>query len=133
MKNYNYLIFILSIITVAFNQANAQVKINSEGQVKIFGENEADDPNYDLSMQVYGKFGSTLSNGKIGIGDYGRINYNGANVFIGELGTDWDSDWLDLHGKKGIYLTYEQGYDYNDVIGKWDIDQPDRFQFEVDV
>ncbi|WP_340112982.1 tail fiber domain-containing protein [Maribellus mangrovi] len=97
------------------------------------GDRETDDPNKDLSMQVFGKYGTYLTNGKIAVGDYGRVENNGANVFVGELGTNWDSDRLELHGKKGIYLTYEQGYDYGDIIGKWDIDQPDRFQFEVDV
>ena len=132
MKKYIYTIIIL-LTTIITLQTNAQIKINSDGQIKIFGENESDDPDKDLSMQVYGKYGSTFSNAKIGIGDYGRVNNNGANVFIGELGTNWDSDRLDLHGKNGIYLTYQQGYDYNNIVGKWDINQPDRFQFNVDV
>lgn len=111
----------------------AQIKVNSDGQVKIFGDIDGDDPNNDLSMQIYGPYGQNLANGKLGFGDYGRVAYNGSNVFIGELGTNWDSDKLQLHGKNGVYLTYGQGYDYGDIIGKWDISEPDRFKFEVDV
>lgn len=133
MKTYIILISAIIVAMTATQQLNAQIKVNSDGQIKIFGERETDDPNKDLSMQVLGKYGTYLTNGKIAIGDYGRVENNGANVFIGELGTNWDSDRLELHGKKGIYLTYEQGYNHGDIIGKWDIDQPDRFQFEVDV
>lgn len=84
-------------------------------------------------MQVYGRYGQYLSNGKVGFGDYGITALNGSNVFIGELGTNWDSDKLQLHGKNGVYLTYGKGYDSGDIIGKWDIAEPDRFKFEVDV
>lgn len=132
MKKYIYLIVIV-LLTIFATQIQAQIKVNADGQVKIFGDRDGDDVNKDLSMQVYGKYGTYLANGRIGIGDYGRESHNGANVFIGELGTNWDSDRLQLHGKKGIYLTYEQGYAHNDIIGKWDINEPDRFKFEVDV
>ena len=84
-------------------------------------------------MQIYGPYTQYLANGKLGFGDYGRVEYNGSNVFIGELGANWDSDKLQLHGKKGVYLTYGQGYDHGDIIGKWDISEPDRFKFEMDV
>ncbi|WP_340112984.1 tail fiber domain-containing protein [Maribellus mangrovi] len=133
MKKYIILISAFVTIMITNQQLNAQIKVNSDGQIKILGDRETDDPNKDLSMQVFGKYGTYLTNGKIAVGDYGRVENSGANVFIGELGTNWDSDRLELHGKKGIYLTYEQGYNYGDIIGKWDIDQPDRFQFEVDV
>ncbi len=132
MKKYIYPLFIV-ISLVSTLSLNAQIKVNSDGQVKIFGDRETDDPDLDLSMQVYGKYGEYLTNGRIGIGDYGRVINNGANIFIGELGTNWDSDRLELHGKKGIYLTWGRGYDYNEIIGKWDINEPDRFKFEVDV
>ncbi len=132
MKKYIYPLFIV-ISLVSTLSLNAQIKVNSDGQVKIFGDRETDDPDLDLSMQVYGKYGEYLTNGRIGIGDYGRVVNNGANIFIGELGTNWDSDRLELHGKKGIYLTWGRGYDYNEIIGKWDINEPDRFKFEVDV
>lgn len=132
MKKYIYPLFI-AILLISTQSLNAQIKVNNEGQVKIFGDRESDDPNLDLSMQVYGRYGDYLTNGRIGIGDYGQVSRNGSNIFIGELGTNWDSDRLQLHGKKGVYLTWGRGYDYNEIIGKWDINEPDRFKFEVDV
>lgn len=129
MKKYIYPICII-LFLVSTISLSAQIKVNSEGQIKIFGDRDGDDPNKDLSMQVYGQYGSYLTNGKIGIGDYGRAAQNGSNVFIGELGTNWDSDRLQLHGKKGIYLTWGRGYDYNEIIGKWDINEPDRFSLK---
>jgi len=113
--------------------SQAQIRVNSEGQIKINGDLVGDDPNKDLSMQIYGPYTQYLANGRIGFGDYGRVELNGSNVFIGELGTNWDSDKLQLHGKKGIYLTYDQGYNSNKIIGKFDIAEPDRFKFELDV
>jgi len=132
MKRYFYLILTFTLLVYS-DQLFSQIKVNSDGQVKIFGDRDGDDLGKDLSMQIYGKYGSFLANGRLGIGDYGRVIHNGSNVFIGELGTNWDSDRLQLHGKNGIYLTYSQGYEYNNIIGKWDIEQPDRFQFNVDV
>jgi hypothetical protein len=38
-------------------------------------------------------------------------------VFVGEIGSNFDSDKLELCGSKGIYLTWGQGYDYNNIIG----------------
>lgn len=130
-KNILFISAILLFVNLFTIQA--QIQVNSDGQVKIFGNIETDDPNKDLSIQIYGKYGQYLANGKLGFGDYGRVAYNGSNVFIGELGTNWDSDKLQLHGKKGIYLTWGRGYDYNEIVGKWDISQPDRFSFETDV
>lgn len=132
MKKNIFLAFIILLITISYS-TNAQIQVDSDGQVKVFGNRESDDPNNDLSMQIYGPYGNYLANGKLGFGDYGSVSLNGSNVFIGELGTNWDSDKLQLHGKKGIYLTYGRGYDYGNIIGKFDISQPDRFSFEVDV
>src|SRR5690554_1243939 len=132
MKKNIFLTLVVSFFVVSFS-SKAQIQVDSDGQVKVFGNREGDDLNNDLSMQIYGPYGEYLANGKLGFGDYGRVAYNGSNVFIGELGTNWDSDKLQLHGKKGIYLTWGRGYDYNEIIGKWDISQPDRFSFETDV
>jgi len=132
MKKNIFLAFIILLITISYS-TNAQIQVDSDGQVKVFGNRESDDPNNDLSMQIYGPYGDYLANGKLGFGDYGSVSLNGSNVFIGELGTNWDSDKLQLHGKKGIYLTYGRGYDYGNIIGKFDISQPDRFSFETDV
>ncbi|MCG6191419.1 tail fiber domain-containing protein [Maribellus maritimus] len=132
MKKSIFPIYVILFLVFSIS-SQAQIKVNSDGQVKIFGDIESDDANKDLSMQIYGSYGQYLANGKLGFGDYGRVELNGSNVFIGELGTNWDSDRLELHGKKGIYLTYGYGYNNGDIIGKWDISQPDRFSFETDV
>lgn len=132
MKN-NIILILTIIFSITVITGKSQIQVDSDGQVKVFGNIETDDPNNDLSMQIYGKYGQYLANGKLGFGDYGRVAYNGSNVFIGELGTNWDSDRLELHGKNGIYLTYGKGYDYGKIIGKWDVSEPDRFKFEVDV
>lgn len=132
MKTIN-ITFILVIVSLLTIQSQAQIKVSVGGQVKIFGDRPQDDPFNDLSMQVFGPYGEYLTNGRIGIGDYGRVSYNGSNVFIGELGTDWDSDRLQLHGKKGIYLTWGQGYPTGGIIAKWDDTEPDKFKFETDV
>lgn len=131
MKNT---IFLLAIIFISIAvHLEAQIKVSSGGQVKVLGDREQDDPFHDLSMQVFGPYGEYLANGRIGIGDYGRTAFNGSNVFIGELGTDWDSDRLQLHGKKGIYLTWGQGYPAGGIIAKWDDTEPNKFIFETDV
>jgi hypothetical protein len=133
-KTMKTISFYMAAVFVLFTfHGITQVKVYEDNRVKIFGERPTDDPNKDLSMQIYGSYGEYLTNGRLGFGDYGRVAYNGSNVFIGELGTNWDSDKLQLHGKKGIYLTWGRGYDYNEIIGKWDISQPDRFSFETDV
>lgn len=132
MNKNIFSIYIVLSLTLVFS-SQAQIRINSEGQVKINGDIVSDDPNKDLSLQIYGPYTQYLANGRIGFGDYGSVAYNSSNVFIGELGTNWDSDKLQLHGKKGIYLTYDQGYNSNKIIGKFDIAEPDRFKFELDV
>ncbi len=86
----------------------SQIKVKSDGRVYINGFRSGDDYNNECSMQVYGKIGSNLAGGRIGFGDYGSTAGNGANVFIGEYGNT-DSDILQLHGKSGIYLTYNAG------------------------
>lgn len=125
-------IYIVFFLVMAIT-SHAQIRVNSDGQIKINGDRVGDDPNKDLSLQIYGPYTEYLANGRIGFGDYGSVAYNSSNVFIGELGTNWDSDKLQLHGKKGIYLTYDQGYNSNKIIGKFDIAEPDRFKFELDV
>jgi hypothetical protein len=132
MKKIIFPIYIVCFLMTTIT-SHAQIIVNSEGQVKINGDRMGDDPNKDLSLQIYGPYTDYLANGRIGFGDYGSVAYNSSNVFIGELGTNWDSDKLQLHGKKGIYLTYDRGYNNNMIIGKFDIAEPDRFKFEADV
>lgn len=82
-----------------------QLKVRSTGKV-IVGEDKDNDDLYDaLTMSVFGKGCGMLRTGsKLALGDFGRWNYYGWNVFIGEFGDD-DTDKMWLHGKNGFYLT----------------------------
>ncbi len=131
MKTTIIFISIAVILFVSFN-VEAQIKVATGGQVKIFGDRPQDDPFNDLSMQVYGSIGENLAGGKLGIGDYGTNANWGGNVYIGELG-DTDSDKLVLHGKKGIFFTWGQGYPTGGIIAKWEDTDPDKFIFQTDV
>lgn len=124
-KNIISTIFIVSIAFSAF----AQIKVISDGRTYINGYRAADDYNNELSAQIYGRYGTYLSNGRLGFGDYGSVVNNGANVFIGEFGTNLDSDILQLHGKRGVYLTRGTGTS----IGFYDVENGNRFTFNCDV
>ena len=116
--------FYISAVFIMFSfKGITQIKVYEDNRVKMFGDKPTDDPNKDLSLQVYGKFGDYLTNGRIGIGDY---NAGGIlttkRVFLGEAGNNYDSDRLELCGSSGIYLTWGQGYDYNNVVAKIDLE-----------
>lgn len=123
--------------------ATAQIKVYDDNRVKVFGDKTSDDPNKDLSMQIYGSYGTYLANGRLGFGEYNDGNVFDANkVFVGELGNNYDSDKLELSGSNGVYLTWGQGYGYNNIIGKLDIKYVivndvwtdiSSFQFMIDV
>ncbi len=63
MKKIIITISAVAFVLVNFS-LNAQIQVDSDGQVKIFGNRESDDPNNDLSMQIYGPYGDYLANGK---------------------------------------------------------------------
>lgn len=98
------------------------MKVYTDNRVKIFGDRSSDDPNKDLSIQIYGKYGDYLANGKIGFGDYNGGGFlTSKRVFVGEAGNSFDSDRLELCGSDGIYLTWGQGYSYNNIVAKIDL------------
>lgn len=105
----------------------SQIKVKSDGRVYVHGFRAADDYNNECSMQVYGSIGSNLAGGRIAFGDYGSLANGGGNVFIGEYGNT-DSDILQLHGKSGIYLTYNTG----DILGYYAVSL-NRFYFNSDI
>lgn len=117
MKTILFLITVVFIIC-SFNCV-AQIKVYDDNRVKIFGDRPTDDLNKDLAMQVYGKYGNYLANGRVGFGSYGlnEMTLFRKRVFVGELGNNVDSDKLELCGSQGLYLTWGQGYDYNNIIG----------------
>ena len=100
-------ILIISIATLlAVPTVKAQLVIQKSGRV-VAGANASygttHDPEGKLTLSVLGK-NHYNAGAKLGFGDFGRKEYGGWNVFIGEYG-DHDSDILWLHGKKGIRLT----------------------------
>lgn len=134
MKTISFLI--LSVFVLSNFNAGAQIKVYEDNRVKIFGDRSTDDVNKDLALQVYGKYGAYLANARIGFGSYGinEMTLYRKRVFVGELGTNFDSDKLELCGSQGLYLTWGQGYSYNHVIGKMDmgmITEPQKFYFNT--
>jgi hypothetical protein len=126
MKHSIIILICAAIFTL---NANAQLKVIQNGKVLICGERTADDPYNEVSEIVYGKYGNYLTNGRLAIGDYGSMAYQGGNVFIGEYGTEIDSDILQLHGKLGIYLTRSTG----DIVAYYKYSEGNKFNFNCDV
>lgn len=134
MKTISFLI--LSVFVLSNFNAVAQIKVYEDNRIKIFGDRPTDDVNKDLTLQIYGKYGEYLANGRIGFGSYGinEMTLHRKRVFVGELGTNIDSDKLELCGSQGLYLTWGQGYSYNHVIGKMDmgmVTEPQKFYFNT--
>ncbi len=124
----NSIIILICIAFISFN-VNAQLKVIQNGTVLVRGERTTDDANDEVSEIVYGKYGTNLANGRLAIGDYGRMAYQGANVFLGEYGTNTDSDIMQLHGKLGIYLTRSAG----DIVAYYKYSEGNKFNFNCDV
>ncbi len=123
--------FIITFLALSA-MANAQLTVLPTGKT-YFGEMPStsvnnNDPNNDVILQVFGK-GSAGSKGMIAFGDYGQVSKNGRNVVIGEYGTT-DSDQLWLHGKNGIYLTYNNG---SKIIGYYNTSNGNKFTFNTPV
>jgi hypothetical protein len=115
------LFYVTAVFMVISLKGFSQIKVYEDNRVKIFGDRPTDDANKDLSMQIYGDYGAYLANGRLGFGAYGLgtwIFSNTRRVYVGEFGTDVDSDKLELFGAIGHYFTWGQGYDYNNIIGK---------------
>ncbi len=134
MKTISFLI--LSVFVFGSFIGAAQIKVYDDNRVKIFGDRLTDDLDKDLSLQVYGKYGDYLANGRVGFGSYGinEMTLFRKRVFVGEIGTNYDSDKLELCGSNGLYLTWGQGYSYNNVIGKMDVGlltEPQKFYFNT--
>lgn len=122
------------MLVLSATAVNAQLKVTTAtGKVKVGLEPPVgvgtDDPYNVLAMHVYGPNGDVRAAGKIAIGDFGRYDYYGWNVFVGEY-RDYDSDQLWLHGKNGIYLTRGRG---DDIIGYYDVSAGNKFTFNCDV
>ncbi len=119
-----FIIITLSFFMLhSFSSIAQQLKVRSDGTTVINGDRPADDANGEVACIVYGDNGTALSGGRLAIGDYGRMAYHGANVFLGEYGTT-DSDILQLHGKKGMYFTRDDG----DIIAYYKFSEGNKFK-----
>jgi hypothetical protein len=107
----------------------AQIKIKPTGRVILGNERATDDGGNLLNMQVLGQGGEYRFGSKIAFGDFGTYNYYGINVFIGEYGND-DTDQLWLHGKNGIYLSWNRG---DNLIGYYDVSMGNKFTFNCPI
>ncbi len=88
----------------------SQIKVNSNGEIKIGNEWSNNDYNGEVSIETFGlNMTSYRPGAKMSFGDYGSASSYSANVYIGELGNT-DSDALQLNGKNGIhFITGGQG------------------------
>ena len=113
--------------------ASAQLTVMPSGKTYI-GDlpNDTQDPDGVITLQVFGPGKDNGNKGRIAIGDYGRASSGSCNVMLAEYG-DMDSDQLWLHGKNGIYQTFNKGYEA-DVVSYYDpIKDAANYNFKVSI
>ncbi|MDR1847005.1 MAG: T9SS type A sorting domain-containing protein [Bacteroidales bacterium] len=118
----------------------AQVTVNNYGKF-IVGNNmhtsyNNEDRDNILSATIFGKEGTFNAGSKLSFGDFGSFDHNGANVFIGEYEQTLypnyqnESDQLWLHGKNGMYFTYNNANkDNSGIIAYFDLTKSTNFTF----
>ncbi|MFV0593821.1 MAG: hypothetical protein ACK5M7_20785 [Draconibacterium sp.] len=77
---FSFCIYSLSV----YSQA---LKVKQDGTVLINGTTEGSNgENYagEVAAIVYGDYGYYLANGRLALGDYGKLANYGGNVYIGE-------------------------------------------------
>ncbi|MDR1005289.1 MAG: T9SS type A sorting domain-containing protein [Bacteroidales bacterium] len=134
MKKQVIILAIAALLTGFANTGKAQVKINEHGKL-IVGRNlhlsvGNEDLHNVLSATIFGKNGMYNAGSKLSFGDFGRREFHGWNVFVGEYDSI-ETDQLWLHGKNGIYFSYSQGYPGSaGTIGYFDVNKdPYAVQF----
>jgi hypothetical protein len=121
---------LLATLLVASLGAKAQLKVKSTGATIVGTEISSNDANNVVSMQVSGNtYGPYYPSAKISFGDFGRKEYYGWNVFIGEY-LDYDTDCLWLHGKNGLAITANG--DGSDLIARYETGGR-KFTFNCDM
>ncbi len=104
-KGFLMIVFTLFSCLYVTTKTFSQIKVNSNGEIKIGNEWSNNDYNNEVSIETFGLNMTNYRPGaKMSFGDYGSTQYYSANVFIGELGNT-DSDALQLSGNSGIYFT----------------------------
>jgi len=126
------------ILCLSGNTAFSQLKVKGESGKVIIGtvpdessQQYVEDFDDILSASIFGKGQIYRSGAKLSFGDFGRWEYWGWNVFIGEYG-DTDTDKLWLHGKNGFYLTYGRAED-NEKILYFDVNGDRRLHLNTEL
>ena len=121
-----YAIIFSVILCISGNTAFSQLKVKGDNGKVIIGtvpdessQQYVEDFDNILSASIFGKGQNYRSGAKLSFGDFGRWDYWGWNVFVGEYG-DTDTDKLWLHGKNGFYLTYGRA-EGNETILSFDV------------
>ena len=111
--------------------ASAQLTVMPSGKTYI-GEmpNNTQDTFEVITLQVFGP-GKVGSKAKIALGDYGNPATGSCNVILAEYG-ETDTDQLWLHGKNGIYQTFNKGYE-SDVVSYYDPSKNANYNFNVSI
>lgn len=88
------------ILCISANPAFSQLKVKGDNGKVLIGAEPAETPliyveDFDdiLSASIFGKSESYRAGAKLSFGDFGRYDYWGLNVFIGEYG-ETDTDQL---------------------------------------
>lgn len=131
MKNKKTLFTTLIFSFVFVMIGHSQLKVETNGKVKMGNARPGNDPNNEVTQEILGlgtdgaRVGSKLS-----FGDYGTSSTNGANVYIGELGTG-DSDKLELSGKNGFNFTIAGNRVTNGMAFAWYGSPTNAWVFDV--
>ncbi|MDD4068153.1 MAG: T9SS type A sorting domain-containing protein [Bacteroidales bacterium] len=108
------------ILCISGNTAFSQLKVKGESGKVIIGIDRTEAPGEDfhnvLSASIFGKEGAYRAGAKLAFGDFGRFEWLGWNVFVGEYGST-DTDKLWLHGKNGFHITSDFGRVI--IAGNW--------------
>lgn len=124
---------LISIMFIAAHiNSYAQLTVKESGRVcvgndiKVENIDKYEDTN---QLMIFGPYDNGAG-GRLAFGDYNGYYTESVNVLIGEY-EKTDTDLLWLHGKKGIYLT--AGSRGENLIGYYDLNKNDRFNFDCDV
>jgi hypothetical protein len=106
-------LFSISFIMFSIVQSFAQLKVNSNGEIRIgnfLGINN--DYNDAITIEVFGRNTTAYRPGaKLSFGDFGSSQNYSANAWIGEY-SNTDTDALELGGKNGIFFKAGGTLDY---------------------
>jgi hypothetical protein len=121
---------IIALLCLCVISVQGQLKMNNNGKMYLGTPWSGQDQDNVLSGSVFGPYGTYKAGSKLAFGDFGRLSFEGGNVFVGEYGII-DTDQLWLHGKSGIYLT--RGSQTIDIVAYCLSQGNDGFYFSTKV